>query len=104
MTDFKYPPGYKPMKLDEYATIFMKWYGNRRIADESWVATIEQAVLSRLKLSTAEREALVEALRELEFCARKLRHSAETGTERRKDLERIDAAIKEAARLTGGKA
>lgn len=46
---------------------------------------------------------LIEALRELVFCARKLRHSAECGTTRRKDIERIDLAIKKAEALTSAK-
>lgn len=46
-----------------------------------------------------ECDALRDALAELLLRARKLRHSAECGHERRKGLDAIDAAIREAARL-----
>jgi hypothetical protein len=39
-----------------------------------------------------------EALDELAFCARKLRHSVEGGAERKRLLSRIDAAIRGAER------
>ncbi len=89
--------GYEPLSLAEYAEIFMGWYGNGKTVDQSWVDTVQNAVLARIPSRyLADTDALIESLRELQFCARKLRHSAEAGTERRKDLDRIDAAIKSA--------
>lgn len=66
-----------------------------------WSPDTDQ-VLADCRAALEKTDALIEALRELEFCARKLRHSAEHGNDRRRGLERIDAAIKAAAKLTQG--
>lgn len=54
MREYKYPAGYTPMTLDEYAAIYMRWRETGKMVDQSWVETIERAFLDRLPKSGAE--------------------------------------------------
>jgi hypothetical protein len=100
-------PGNRPQR-----SIAMYWFREGRNRGLAAHAAQDKSKIKELhariqKLEQGEAGALLrrerqltEALAELVLCARKLRHSAQCKTERKRDLARIEAALHVAGALT----